>query len=71
MAKLVASQSDQVAFITLSSKPTRVGQFIRSSLPVFTGSKFEEDSKQFICQIEKIFSIMHDLDVEGVELSTY
>ncbi|KAF3631057.1 hypothetical protein FXO37_28190 [Capsicum annuum] len=48
-----------------------VGQFIRMNPSKFTGTKVEEDPKEFVDEIEKIFKVMYVDEVEGVELAVY
>lgn len=37
----------------------------------FTNSKVETDPQGFINEMEKIFWVMHAIDLEGMEFSTY
>ncbi|PHT76157.1 hypothetical protein T459_19679 [Capsicum annuum] len=45
--------------ITLFFEAIRIGQFMRLHPPMFTGTKVEEDSRDFIDEMEKILCIMH------------
>lgn len=38
---------------------------------VFTGSKIEDDTENFIHEIKKILKAIHATNIEGVELASY
>ena len=70
LTKLVTSQShksDRIGFVAPSSKVTRVSKFMRLNPPTFTGSKVEEGPEGFV-EMEKIFRVMHAIDLEGWSL---
>jgi len=69
--QLVASQSACVASVTLSSKATGVGQFMRLSPPTFTDVKVGKNLQGFVDEMEKIFRVMHATNMEGVEFASY
>ena len=71
LAQLLSSQADHGAFFTPSSEVTRVGQFMKLNPLTFTGVKVEEDPQGFIDKMEKIFRVMHTINVEGVEFAAY
>ncbi|KAF3622344.1 hypothetical protein FXO38_31334 [Capsicum annuum] len=58
-AQLVASQFERGVPITLFFEAIRIGQFMRLHPPMFTGTKVEEDPRDFIDEMEKILCIMH------------
>ncbi|PHT90654.1 hypothetical protein T459_05767 [Capsicum annuum] len=66
-----AQQSEDVGSAPVTSKATRVGQFMRMNPPKFTGIKVEENPQEFINKMENIFRVMHVEQVEGVKLSAY
>ncbi|KAF3660129.1 hypothetical protein FXO38_12298 [Capsicum annuum] len=49
----------------------KVVQFMRLSPSTFTGVKVEEDPYNFLDEIENIFRVMHDTNMEGMEFATY
>ena len=55
----------------VTSKVTRVGQFMRMNPPKFSSAIIEEDPQEFVDKVEKIFKVMHIDQVEGVELTAY
>lgn len=58
LTQLVTSklcQSDPIGVVVISSKVTRVGQFMRLISLNFTGSKIKEDPQSFIYYMEKVF----------------
>lgn len=70
-AQLAAFKSDHTTSITPSLKATRVGQFLRLILPVFTGVNDKEDPLGLLNEIDKIFWVIHATDIDGAEYTTY
>uniref|UniRef100_M1DC99 Gag-pol polyprotein n=1 Tax=Solanum tuberosum TaxID=4113 RepID=M1DC99_SOLTU len=50
---------------------SRIQEFLRINPPSFTGSSTTEDPKNFIEELQKVFKVMHVVDVERVELVAY
>lgn len=70
----MSSQSHQiykVGFVVGSPDATQVGLFMRLNLSTFMRSKVEEDSQEFVDEMEKNFRVIHDSDTEGVEFVFY
>jgi len=49
----------------------RIREFLRMNPPSFTGSSTTEDLEDFVEELQKVFEIMHVVDVERVELVAY
>uniref|UniRef100_M1D8P2 Retrotransposon gag protein n=1 Tax=Solanum tuberosum TaxID=4113 RepID=M1D8P2_SOLTU len=49
----------------------RIRDFLRINPPSFTGSSSIEDLENFIEKLQKVFEVMHVVDVERVELAAY
>lgn len=71
LTQFLASQLECTALYTISSKATKISQFMRLSPHIFSGTKVEKDPQGFIDEIENIFIIMHALEIEDVELTSY
>ncbi|KAG5595872.1 hypothetical protein H5410_037104, partial [Solanum commersonii] len=50
---------------------SRIREFLRMNPPEFTRSKLNEDLENFMDEIQKVFKVMHVVDVERVELAPY
>ncbi|WMV37930.1 hypothetical protein MTR67_031315 [Solanum verrucosum] len=50
---------------------SRICEFLRMNTPSFTGSSVTEDPESFVEKLQKVFEVMHVIDVERVELVAY
>ena len=53
------------------SAASRVSEFVRMNSPEFLGSQINEDTKNFLDEIKKIFKVMQVSGNDRVELASY
>lgn len=69
--QLVATQSECGVPVTPSSETTRVGQIIRLNPPTFISIKVVEDPQCYFDEMEKIFHIIHVINMERIKFVAY
>ncbi|KAK4733929.1 hypothetical protein R3W88_008190 [Solanum pinnatisectum] len=50
---------------------SKIREFLRMNPPDFTSSIVNEDPKNFVEELQKVFEVMHVADSESVELYAY
>ncbi|XP_070057001.1 uncharacterized protein [Nicotiana tomentosiformis] len=72
LTQIVATQAQrQGTSVVDETGSSRSREFLNMKPPIFTGSKKDKDSQNFIHDVQKIFRAMHATDTEAAELAAY